>query len=150
MRLPHDIVILVADGSRMLLLKNDGDPVCPDLRVIGHRQMENPSNRELLSDAPGLGFSSGYPGRDTFSKSDPHQANEARFLAGAAEALAQAAVGAKGLIIVAPPDALGELRRHYDARIRNVLVAEITRDFVKHPVDEIASLLSAHEKEPEE
>lgn len=149
MRLPHDIVILVADGSRMLLLKNDGDPVCPDLRVIGHRQMENPSNRELLSDAPGLGFASGYPGRDTFSKSDPHQANEDRFLAGAAEALAEVADSASGLIVVAPPDALGELRRHYDARVRKALVAEIDRDLVKHPVDEITRLLSVHGVEPE-
>ena len=149
MRLPHDIVVLVADGSRMLLLKNDGDQVCPDLRVIGHRQMENPPNRELLSDAPGLGFSSGYPGRDTFSKSDPHQANEARFLAGAAKALAQYADAAKGLIVVAPPDALGELRRHYDAGTRKALVAEVDRDLVKHPVDEITRLLSAHGKEPE-
>jgi protein required for attachment to host cells len=149
MRLPHDIIVLVTDGTRMLLLKNHGDQVYPDLRVIGHRQIENPPNRELLSDAPGLGFSSGYAGRDTFSKSDPHQDNEDRFIAGVAEALAQAADAAKGLIVAAPPDALGELRRHYDARTRKALVAEIDRDFVNHPVDEITRLLSAHGEEPE-
>jgi len=148
MRLPHDAVILVADGSRMILLKNLGDPGCPDLHVIGHRQIENPPNRELLSDAPGLGFSSGHPGRDSFSKSDPHQANAARFLAGAAEALAQVAAAAKGLIVVAPPDALGELRRHYDAGTRQALVAEIDRDLVKHPVEEITRLLSSYDEEP--
>lgn len=148
MRLPHDIIVLVADGSRMLLLKNHGDQAHPDLRVIGRRQFENPPNREMLSDAPGLGFSSGYPGRDTFSRSDPHQANEDRFLAGTAEALAEVADSAAGLIVVAPPDALGELRRHYDARTRKALIAEIDRDFVKHPVDEITRLLSAHGEEP--
>jgi hypothetical protein len=62
MRLPHDMVVVVADGSHMPLPKNHGDQVRPDLRVIGHRQMENPPNRELLWGAPGLGFASGYPG----------------------------------------------------------------------------------------
>jgi protein required for attachment to host cells len=148
MKLPHDIIVLVADGSRMLLLKNHGDEVYPDLRVIAHRQFENPPNRELLSDAPGVGFSSGHSGRDTVSRGDPHQANEDRFIAGAAEALAEVADTASGLIVVAPPAALGELRRHYDAKIRKALVAEIHRDLVKHPVEEITRLLTAHEHEP--
>lgn len=81
MRLPHDMVVVVADGSHVPLPKNHGDQARPDLRVIGHRQMENPPNCELLWGAPGLGFASGYPSRNTFSKSDPHQGNEARFVA---------------------------------------------------------------------
>lgn len=148
MKLAHDIIVLVTDGSRMLLLKNHGDQVYPDLRLIDHRHFKSPPNRELLSDAPGLGFSSGYPGRDTFSRSDPHQANEDRFLAGAADVLAEVADSASGLIVVAPPDALGELRRHYDARTRKALVAEIDRDLVKHPVDDITRLLSSYGEEP--
>jgi protein required for attachment to host cells len=118
MRLPDDMVVVVADGLRMPLPKNHGDQARPDLRVIGHRQMENPPNCELLWGAPALGFASGYPGRNTFSKSDPRQGNEARFLAGAAEALTRAADAANGRIRVAPPDALGELRRHYDSGTR--------------------------------
>lgn len=148
MILPHDIVVLVADGSRLLLLRNQGDDTYPDFRVIEHRQQDNPPNRELLSDAPGIGFSPGYPGRDTFARSDPHRANEDRFLIQAAEALSEVAETAAGLVVVAPPHALGELRRHYDARTRKALVAEIDRDLVKHPVDEIARLLAAHGEEP--
>ena len=150
MKLPHDTVVLVADGSRMLLLKNHGDQLYPDLRVIVHRRIDNPPNHELLADAPGLGFSAGYPGRDTFSRSDPHQANEDRFIAEAVAALAEVADSAKGLIVVAPPHALGELRKHYDARIRKALVAEIDRDLVKHPVDEITQHLSSYGAAPEE
>lgn len=148
MILHHNLVVLVADGSRMLLLRNHGDDAIPDFRLIEHRQLDNPPNRELLSDAPGLGFSVGYPGRDAFAKSDPHQANEDHFLAQAAEALSAIADSAAGLAVVAPPHALGELRRHYDARTRKALVAEIDRDLVKHPVDEITRLLSAHGEAP--
>lgn len=149
MRLPHDIIVLVADGSRMLLLRNHGDDLHPDLRVISHRRIDNPPNRELLADAPGLGFSSAYRGRDTFSKSDPHQANEDRFAAEAVEALARVAKLASRVVVVAPPRALGEMRTHYTPAIRKALVAEIDRDLVKHPVEEIARHLSLHEAVPE-
>lgn len=142
MRLPRGIVVLLADGSRMLLLKKHGGQARSDLCVTGYRQMENPSSRELLSDAPGLGFASGCPGRDTFSKSDPHQANEARFLAGAAEALAQAADAANGPIIVAPPEALGELRRHCDAGIRKTLGAEVDRDLGSIPLTRLPACVA--------
>ncbi|WP_427942068.1 host attachment protein [Acetobacter sp.] len=142
MRLPHDMVVVVADGSYMPLPKNHGDQAHPDLRVIGHRQMENPPNCELLWGAPGLGFASGYPGRNTFSKSDPRKANEARFVAGAAEALPNAADAANGLIVVAPPDALGELCGRYDSETRKTLVAEVHRDFVKHPLRRLRAYLA--------
>lgn len=136
------MVVVVADGSYMPLPKNHGDQARPDLRVIGHRQMENPPNRELLWGALELGFASGYPGRNTFSKSDPRKANEARLLAGAAEALPNVADAANGLIVVAPPDALGELRGRYDSGTRKTLVAKVHRDFVKHPLRRLRACLA--------
>ncbi|MDE8650192.1 host attachment family protein [Novosphingobium album (ex Liu et al. 2023)] len=145
MKLVHDMIVLVVDGSRMLLLRNQGDEVYPDLRVIEHRQFENLPNRDLLSDAPGVDFSAGYPGRSTFEESDPHQANEDLFIAAAADTLASvAANGQDRLIVAAPPRALGELRRHYTQDVRARLVAEIDKDFTRHTVDEIARLLSVH------
>lgn len=145
MRLPNDTIVLVADGSRMLLLRNHGDDLHPDLRVISHREIDNPPNRELLADAPGVGFSSTYRGRDTFSKSEPHQAVEDCFAAEAVAALARVAkCASSGLVVVAPPHALGEMRKHYNEAIRKCLVAEIDRDLLKHPVDEITRHLSRH------
>ncbi len=149
MRLLHDTIILVADGSHMLLLRNHGDARDPDLRVISHRRIDNSPNRELLADAPGVGFSSSYRGRDTFLKSDPHQANEDRFAVEAVATLARVAKFANRLVVVAPPRTLGEMRTHYDDAIRKGLVAEIDRDLVKHPVDEIARRLSRHEEASE-
>ncbi len=146
MRLKTGTMVMVADGSRFLLLRNDGDALHPELRVIEHRSFENPANRELLSDAPGVSFSAISPGRDTFDKTDPHQENENRFAADAAKALAAAAQSMDGeLIVAAPPDTLGVMRRHYDRKIKARLLAEIDKDFTKHPVGEITRLILAHE-----
>lgn len=145
MQLAHETIILVADGTRMLLLRNQGNPLQPDLKVIEHRQFDNPVDHELMSDAPGLGFSRGHPGRSTLDETDLHQANEDRFLAASAAALALVAANGRGdIVVAAPPRALAELRRHYAPTIHDRLVAEIDKDFTKHPVAEITRLLSAH------
>ena len=83
MKLAHDTIILVVDGARMVLLRNHGDAVQPDLRVAEHRQIEIPENRDILSDAPGVDMSRGYPGRSTLDQGDPHRAYEDQFIAGA-------------------------------------------------------------------
>jgi len=145
MNLSHDLVVLVANGSRMMLLRNTGGPKHPDLHVLAHRADDNPPNRDLLSDAPGVSASAGYPGRDTFAKSDPHKANQQRFLAEAAETLANSLDGASGVVVIAAPDALGELRRRYAPKVRKALLAEIDRDLVKQPIEAVTRLLVAHE-----
>ena len=45
--------------------------------------------------------------------------------------------------MVAPPRALGVLRQAYSQNLRNVLRAEIDKDFVKMPVTEIEKHLAA-------
>ena len=146
MKLKNGTILLVADGSKMLLLRNEGDAKYPDLRVFEHRSFENPPNHELMSDAPGVCHSSMGPGRSAYEEADPHQVNEDRFAAGAARALGQAAKQNAGdLIVVAPPDTLGVLRRHYDRSVKERLVVEIDKDLTKHPVEEITRLVVAHE-----
>ncbi len=146
MKLANGTIVMVADGSRMLLLRNEGDAKYPDLKVIEHRAFENPSNRELLLDAPGVTFSSMGPGRSTYDEGDPHQENKDRFAAEAAKALGEAAKHNDGeLIVVAPPDTLGVLRRHYDRTVKSRLLAEIDKDLTKHPVPEITRLLVAYQ-----
>jgi protein required for attachment to host cells len=129
----------------MLLLKNNGDAAYPSLDVIAHRTIENPPNREQLSDAPGLSFSSHGPWRNTEQKADPHQEREDSFAIESAAALASA-VGVHGseVIVVAPPGTLKVLRRHYDRGIKQKLKAEITKDLTKHPVSEIARLICSN------
>jgi protein required for attachment to host cells len=145
MKLAHDTIILVVDGARMLLLRNHGDTVYPDLRVVEHRQIEIPQNRDLLSDAPGLDMTRGHPGRSTLNEGDPHQAFEDQFVAAAADALAGlAGDGASDIVVVAPPRALGVLRRHYAASVKPRIMRELDKDLTGHPVDAITRLLTDH------
>ena len=44
----------------------------------------------------------------------------------------------KALIVVAPPRALGVLRKEFSAHVAKATKAEIEKDYVKMPVDEIA------------
>jgi len=144
MMLRHEAIVLVTDGARMMLLCNRGNPREPELAVIEHREYETLANRDIMADAPGVGHAAGHPARTTFTKSDPHTANEFRFLDAAGEALAQVAEERDGdIVVVAPPAALGHLRNHYSAKIRKRLTAEIDKDYAGMPVEEIAALLSA-------
>jgi protein required for attachment to host cells len=138
MRIPTGAIVLVTDGSRMLLLRNNGDDAFPELTVIEHRAIKNPSSHEQMSDAPGRSFSSMGPGRSAYQQADPHQQNEDRFAIEAASALTNLLEKNDGsVMVIAPPDTLGVLRRHYGRAIKDKLVLEIHKDLTKHPVAEI-------------
>ncbi len=146
MKLPQGTLILVVDGSHMLLLRNKGDAHAPALEVVDQDRQDNPPNRDQMSDAPGVSGSPLHPGRDTMTRSDPHRRREALFLAAALRRTAaylDHADAETQLIVVAPPPALGALRDHYDAPILAHLLAEIPKDLTRHAVDSIAAHLSA-------
>ena len=139
MKLARGTLVLVVDGSRMLLMRNSGDAACPDLEVIAHHMLENPSNHAQMSDAPGVVHASVGPGRSTYEEAKPHQANEDRFAIEAARILGEAT--GNPIVVVAPPRTLAVLRRHYDRAVKKKLVAELDKDLTGHPVPEITRLL---------
>jgi protein required for attachment to host cells len=145
MKLANGTILMVADGSKMLLLRNEGDAKYPDLRVIEHRSFENPPNRDLMSDGPGVSHSSIGPGRSAYEQADPHQENEDHFAAESVKTLIQVAKKIDAdLVVVAPPDTLGIMRRHYDRTVKEHLIAEIDKNLTKHPIEEITRLIVAH------
>lgn len=145
MKLAKGTIALVADGSRVLLLRNDGDHLRPELTVVSHQTIDTMANRELMSGAPGINRGTGYPRSSTFDESDVHQHIEDRLAADAVKSLADAAKATPGpIVIAAPPHMLGVLRRHYDHGVTARLVAEIDRDLTKLPVSEIAQQLAEH------
>ena len=64
MRIRNGTWVVVADGEKFLLLRNDGNAERIDLRVIRHREVESPPTREQGSDKPGR-FDDPGPGRST-------------------------------------------------------------------------------------
>ena len=135
--------VVVCDGARALVLENVGDRKFPDLRTKEVHKHEAPATHEIGSDKPGRAFSSVGSVRSAVEQTDWHDQEEERFLAKLAARLDKAVVGGevKALVLVAPPRALGVLRRAFSAHVTKALRTEIEKDYVKMPVDEIAKHL---------
>jgi protein required for attachment to host cells len=140
----HDWVV-VCDGTKALVLENAGDEVFPNLKTKEVYAQKDPKTHEQGTDAPGRVQPSVGTARSALEQTDWHDRAEATFLEDLAARL-DAAVTAgetKAVILVAPPRALGVLRRSYSPRLRDALRAEIDKDLVKKPVHEIEKHLAA-------
>ena len=72
MSLPHDALVLVADGRKMLFFRNHGDENQIDLRTEAHDERDDRKDREIKTDAPGgIHQSAGY-GHSTYEETDFH------------------------------------------------------------------------------
>lgn len=156
MQIPNGATVLVADGRKMLLLQNEGDADFPNLTVMRHEERVHHDERDFSTDSPGSTFSGsagggvvgGNPGsnnRSGYEQTDFHQLEEDRFAADCADMLNRLVLGNRigGLIVVAPPKALGELRKHYHKQTEALLIGEIAKDLTGRPTDEIEKLISA-------
>ena len=143
MRIPHDALVLVADGRKSLFLRNEGDEF-PNLVVEDQRAQAGLEDR-MKSDAPGRAMSQVGGRQSTMEEPDYHQIEEDRFAADTAALLSKRAQakGFEDLIIVAPPRTLGELRQHYDKAVEARIVAEVDKDLVNHPIDKLEGVLKA-------
>ena len=144
MNLPNNTLVLVADGRKMLFLRNHGDAAQINLRVEAHREQENPPNRDQASDAPGRSFASVGSSGSTMEETDFHQIAEDRFAAEAADLLRQRALSGdfETLVVVAPPRTLGELRKHYHKEVASRIINEINKDLTGCPINEIEAALT--------
>ncbi|WP_448657869.1 host attachment family protein [Sphingomonas sp. CJ99] len=143
MHIPHQALVAVADGRKMLFLRNEGDEVHPNLVVERKREQDNPADSDQGTDRPGRSFSSVGPGRSAYQETDWHQLAEDRFAAETADLLKARALRQdyETLIIVAPPATLGELRRHYHKEVETRLTGEVAKTLTGHPIDEIEQIL---------
>ncbi|KQN29961.1 host attachment family protein [Sphingomonas sp. Leaf38] len=145
MHLPHNTVILVADGRKMLFLRNEGDNEFPNLVVEQAREQNNPATRDQATDSAGRASSPQGAARSSVEPTDFHQIEEDRFAADAADFLKTCALknDFDSLIIVAPPKTLGEMRKHYHKEVSNRLAGELDKDLTGHPIADIEKALKA-------
>jgi protein required for attachment to host cells len=145
MHIPNGGFVLIIDGRKMLLFRNDGDEEYPDLHVVDRDAQPDRPDREQKSDAPGrTGFLAA--GRSSsYDETDFHRQGEERFAARAIRRLngrAQAGEFDK-LVIAADPRTLAEMRRHYGKALQRALIAEVDKDLVNHPLVDIERILIA-------
>jgi protein required for attachment to host cells len=140
----HGEWVVVCDGAKALVLENTGDAKFPNLKTREVFEQKHLATHELGTDAPGRSFSSVGHGRSSVTQTDFHDQAEHDFLVKLAKHL-DTAVGAgkvKSLIMVAAPRALGMIRSVYSHALKGVVRAEVDKDFVKLPVDQIEKHLT--------
>lgn len=137
--------VVVCDGAKALLLENAGDEQFPDLRTREVHEHDNAKSREIGSDAAGHAVSAIGNTGGSMEETDWHDQAERNFLKKLAARLDAAIQSGEiqGLIVAAPPRALGMLRAAYSDHVRDALRAEIDKDYVKLPVHEIEHHLAA-------
>jgi protein required for attachment to host cells len=146
MKVEHGTVVMVADGSKLLVLRNEGDEKYAVLETIAHEQQDNPATREQGTDAPGRSFSSTGDARSSYGETDWHQQAEDAFARHAAEVLERAAGQhpEAGIVVIAAPRTLGQLRKAYGRATSERLIAEIDKDLAGHTTDDVIAALAAH------
>lgn len=147
MQIPHDAMVMVVDGRKRLLFRNEGDAVYPKLEVVEHDEKIVPAREDFATDEPGTkhGYGAGMSQRSGMEETDFHQLEEDRFAADTAEMLKRRALRNEftELIVVAPPRALGELRKHFHKEVEARIIGEIAKDFANRPTDEIEQLIAS-------
>lgn len=143
MDIPRNAHVLVVDGRKSLLFKNEGDAKFPNLCVAAHSEQVSPATRDQGTSPPGTTHSSVGPGRSGYEQTDLHQLDEDRFAADAAEMLKNEVLAGRidALIVVAAPRTLGELRKHYHGEVSKRLLGEIPKDLTGRPADEIETII---------
>jgi len=145
LKIDHGGWVVVCDGARALVLENAGNRKTPRLKTKEVYEQADPKTHEMGTDKPGRAFNSVGHGRSAMEQVDWHDQEEQRFLAKLAARLDRAVLGGEtpSLIVVAPPRAIGMLRREFTSHVRQAIRAEIEKDYVKMPVDEITRHLAA-------
>jgi protein required for attachment to host cells len=117
--------VVVCDGAKALVLENKGTWMNVILNTKEVHGQPEPGSPEQSAPAG--------------------EHDEQTFLAQLAVRLDKAARSgeARALVVVAPPRVLGLLRRQISPHVKSALKAEVEKDYVKMPVEEIAKRLTA-------
>ncbi|MFP3942837.1 MAG: host attachment protein [Alphaproteobacteria bacterium] len=142
MDIPHDTWIVVADGEKFLLLRNEGDEEYPNFQVITHHEVPNPPTREQGTGQPGR-FDDAGVGKSAVEQTDWHWLGKERFAKDLAEKLHDWAYRKRfgKLIVVAAPKILGVLRPNYHEEVQRRLLGEVDKDLSNHTVRKMEQIL---------
>ena len=147
MPLPHNALVLVADGRKILFFRNHGDENQIDLRTEAHdaRRYQR-KDREIKTDAPGTTKQSFGYGRSTYEEPDFHQQEEDRWIKDAADELKTRVLRGdfEAVAIVAPPKALGVLKKCLHKEVQRRIVCTVNKEMSGRPVPDIEALLNGH------
>jgi protein required for attachment to host cells len=139
--------VLVADGAKARLLERDAPtaPLVPASEKCFSESEARAPSRELGADRPGRVHESADTTRHAMApRVDWHRFAKEQFANSVAEALEEAALQKKyeALILVAPPQTLGDLRGSLGRHTRALVTQEVAKDLTNLPDHEISSHLA--------
>ena len=146
MPLPHNALVLVADGTKLLFLRNHGDENQIDLRMESHDARQDRKERYFGTDAPGTVKQSFGFGHSTYEETDFKQQEEDRWIREAADELKARVLrnDFDALAIVAPPKALGFLKKCLHKEVEKRIVCTVNKEMSGRPIPDIEALLNGH------
>ena len=146
MIVPKGTLVMVVDGAKKLLLRNDGEALAPVLTKIERTDDPVLSTAELGSDRPGRSFQSTGTARSGYEASNYHQQEEDAFAVAAAEQLNVLALAPNAsLILIAAPHVLGIMRDHLASATMGRIRAQFAKDYAGRTAHDIAAMLANHE-----
>ncbi|MDE2361433.1 MAG: host attachment protein [Hyphomicrobiales bacterium] len=142
-RIHNKAWVLIGDGRKALVLRNEGDADLLDLRRASVRIDDNPPTHAQGSDAPGRVVSSVGAMRSAVEPTDWHEIEAHRFAASMAEQVNEGVrTGAcREVVLVAPPKILGEIRHHLSIEAQKRVKGEVPKDLTHHRIGEIERIL---------
>ena len=143
MPLPHNALVLVADGRKMLFFRNHGDESQIDLRTEAHDARKDRKDRDIKTDAPGVVRQSFGSGRSTYEEADFQQQEEDRWIKDAADELKTRVLRGdfEALAIIAPPKALGFLKKCLHKEVERRVVCAVNKEMSGRSIPDIEALL---------
>ena len=143
MALPHQALVLVADGRKLLFLRNHGDQNQIDLRTEAHEFRHDRKDRDIKTDGPGTTRQSMGFGRPSMDETDFHQQEKDLWAKDAAEELKRRALrnDFEALAIVAPPKTLSVLRKELHKDVERRIVLTLNKEMTDRPIPDIEELL---------
>ncbi|PHK94474.1 attachment protein [Pseudoroseomonas rhizosphaerae] len=129
--LPHNALVVVADGAQAILLRNTGK----DSSAIALREESRLTPKNLAEDGP----AGARPEDQT-----PRQTDEATFGKQLAQALFQMKErqAYEALVLVADPQTLGQVRPLLHKTVEAAMVGTLAKDLTNHTAEEIAAILA--------
>jgi len=144
-KVPWKSWVVVCDGAKALIMQNAGDAELMNLKVLETLTQPSEPDREIGADKPGRTHAAdGLSGSAVEETSWQDQA-ETQFLKQVAEKLDELVQekGARRIVLVAPPKALGALRPALGPDTQTAISVEVAKDYTNMPVDEIERHLAA-------
>ncbi len=137
--------VVVCDGGKALIMQNTGDASGINLKVQETLTQPNEPDREIGADKPGRTHAADGLSGSAVEETDWHKQAEVEFLKQVASKLDLLVRerDVQRIVIVAPPRALGTLRASLSADVQAAVSAELAKDYINLPVEQIERRLAA-------